>query len=584
MYPTMQDMGGGSGTGALFIDEPTLPAPYDKALITVDWGRNEIYRQPLASNGAGFTVEQQLMLKTPRPTDIDIDASGRLYVSSWKDGGFSYSGPNVGFVACLTPKHATPAATPNFQQASDAQLLQLLAGPSHVIRTHAQWELLRRGDKPELAQGLEQLATQAPSLEAKVAAIFTLKQLQGAKSHAALVRLAQAHADIREWALRALTDRKSQLEGVPATVLVKALQDTNPRVRAQAAISLGRLGDAAQGAAILPLTADADATVRHVALRALAALQPTQALLNAVTAHDSAAARGALQALRYVHQAAAVEGLIAKVESVTDPALRREVLTTLTRLYYQEGEWPGDWWGTRPDTTGPYYRRAAWSETPKIEAALAKVLATADAETVVHLRQQIQRHSIKSTALEPDETSNVAATGPSVDLTKLLSSNQVVPDSIATLSFEDALKQTLRHNGDAQAGAKLYVSQGCVQCHTISPDQKPLGPMLRDISKRYNRTELVTSILKPSDKIAQGFATTTIITADGQLRSGIVASEGAEDLTLLAPTGQTVVVVKEDIEDRAENTVSTMPEGLANNLTPAQLASLLAFLETLKSE
>jgi putative heme-binding domain-containing protein len=160
----------------------------------------------------------------------------------------------------------------------------------------------------------------------------------------------------------------------------------------------------------------------------------------------------------------------------------------------------------------------------------------------------------------------------------------VAPGSIATLSFEEALKQTLQHKGDAQAGAKLYVSQGCVQCHTISPDQKPLGPMLRDISKRYNRSELITSILKPSDKIAQGFATTLIITADGHLRSGIIASEGAEDLTLLEPTGKTTVIIKEDIEDRAENTVSTMPEGLANNLKPAQLANLLAYLETLKSE
>ena len=50
-------------------------------------------------NGATFDAQQDTFLRIPRPTDIDADASGRLYVSSWKNGKFNYDGPNVGFVA-----------------------------------------------------------------------------------------------------------------------------------------------------------------------------------------------------------------------------------------------------------------------------------------------------------------------------------------------------------------------------------------------------------------------------------------------------------------------------------------------------
>ena len=59
----------------------------------------------------------------------------------------------------------------------------------------------------------------------------------------ALLKLAE-DASIREFALRALTDRRSQLANVPLAPFVAALKDENPRVQAQAIVSLGRIGNA----------------------------------------------------------------------------------------------------------------------------------------------------------------------------------------------------------------------------------------------------------------------------------------------------------------------------------------------------
>src|SRR6185369_14595312 len=65
----LADYGGGAPTGALFIDEGALPAPYNYGLYTVDWGRNAIYRHPMKPNGATFKVDQQPFIQANRPTD-----------------------------------------------------------------------------------------------------------------------------------------------------------------------------------------------------------------------------------------------------------------------------------------------------------------------------------------------------------------------------------------------------------------------------------------------------------------------------------------------------------------------------------
>ena len=71
-------------------------------LVTGDWGRNEVYRHELRTHGPTFDLKQEVFLRLPRPTGIDMDGSGRLYVASWYGGEAStYVGPNVGFIAAL---------------------------------------------------------------------------------------------------------------------------------------------------------------------------------------------------------------------------------------------------------------------------------------------------------------------------------------------------------------------------------------------------------------------------------------------------------------------------------------------------
>ena len=189
IMPALGTFGGGGGTGGLFVQEPRWPEKYRTALITGDWGRSEVYLDELKPHGATFDLQQEVFMKMPRATGMDIDGSGRLYVASWRSGEAAvYAGPNVGFVARVTPKGFKATPFPNLKKSDIEGLVGYLAAPQSVTRLHAQGELLRRGRNADTTRALIGLTSDpSAALEARVVAIFTLKQLDGKESHPALL-------------------------------------------------------------------------------------------------------------------------------------------------------------------------------------------------------------------------------------------------------------------------------------------------------------------------------------------------------------------------------------------------------------
>ena len=78
---------------------------------------------------------------------------------------------------------------------------------------------------------------------------------------------------MRPLALRALTDRRSELTNVPKALFLQALADPDPRVQLQAVTGLKRLGAVDAAKAMLPLTASADVVVSNVTIDALVSLR-----------------------------------------------------------------------------------------------------------------------------------------------------------------------------------------------------------------------------------------------------------------------------------------------------------------------
>jgi putative heme-binding domain-containing protein len=392
LVPPLADYGGGSPTGALFLDEPGFPAGFGHALYTCEWGRSAVYRHPLKAKGASFQAEQTPFVTLPRPTDIDVDGSGRLYISSWRDGGFTYGSPFVGYVIRVAPPNFKPRPFPALAQASAAELLEALASDSHVRRLHAQRAIVRRGDKT-LVEGLKRLVAAPQALPVRVAALYAIEQMLGAAA-ADFLASSAATAEIQEYALRALVDLKGELPAAGLAALVHGLTSPQPRVRLIAAYGVGRRGSASLAPRLIPLVADADPNVAHVAINALIVLKGGPACFAALDTGAASVRAGCLRVLQALHEPAVVAGLIQRLQ--TQGRDRQDgLLKALCRLYHKEADWDGKWWGTRPDTTGPYFKHVTWAESDKIGAALQQALAHADAAQKRWLLTELYRNKIQ---------------------------------------------------------------------------------------------------------------------------------------------------------------------------------------------
>jgi putative heme-binding domain-containing protein len=279
-----------------------------------------------------------------------------------------------------------------------------------------------------------------------------------------------------------------------------------------------------------------------------------------------------------MHSKEAVNGLIMQLSTQRDEARRRAALTTLVRLYHREAEYQGDWWGTRPDTTGPYYDRATWEMSAPIAAVIHTVIADDDPEFTKYALAELKRHRV---VLKGLPTPGKVATKDEKKPIVIATADPNDKTQIGNRVYEEIHSEALLQPGDVGRGQKLFVAQSCMKCHTTANGQKPKGPHLVDIGKRYKPSELVESVLKPSAKIAQGFDTYGFVTTEGRIIVGFVTSESAEQIQVRQLDGVPITIEKKQLDERVKQSKSMMPDGLVDNLTPQQLGDLLAYLQSL---
>src|SRR5690606_12705588 len=241
IIPALVDVGGGSGTGALYLNDHRWPDSYNNTPLMADWGRSYLYKHPVTADGPTFTQAEEPFIQLPQITDVDIDGSGIMYLSAWDGAGYSGS-PDIGYVVRVVPDGWEYQPFADVTQLSDRKLIALLESSDAKVRQAAQFELLSRNPGERVAASVWKLAEDA-SLDKpqRVAALYTYAQLTGKAGIETLVETTQ-DAALQEFALRALADRKGLAGAVPAKPFLTALQSNDPRVRAAATIGVGRLG------------------------------------------------------------------------------------------------------------------------------------------------------------------------------------------------------------------------------------------------------------------------------------------------------------------------------------------------------
>jgi len=162
--------------------------------------------------------------------------------------------------------------------------------------------------------------------------------------------------------------------------------------------------------------------------------------------------------------------------------------------------------------------------------------------------------------------------------------NAAPTETIEKIGYDKTLSTVLSTKGDAVVGKELFTRLGCIACHTTSADEPAKGPFLGGIGQRYNRTELCESIMKPSAKITQGFETQYFRQKSGDVIEGFVTRESGDEVEVRNATGVPIVLKKLDIDRRGKREISVMPEGLVAQISPPDLASLIAYLESTKGK
>ncbi len=103
-----------------------------------------------------------------------------------------------------------------------------------------------------------------------------------------------------------------------------------------------------------------------------------------------------------------------------------------------------------------------------------------------------------------------------------------------------------------------------------------IGPDLAALTDRSPEA-LLTAILDPNREVDARYVSYSVALKDGRVASGMIAAETASAITLKREQGQTDVILRDEIDELASSGRSLMPEGLENDLKPADLADLIAF-------
>jgi putative membrane-bound dehydrogenase-like protein len=140
-----------------------------------------------------------------------------------------------------------------------------------------------------------------------------------------------------------------------------------------------------------------------------------------------------------------------------------------------------------------------------------------------------------------------------------------------------------KYKGVAELSAQLDRGAGvfeknCATCHTLGTAGKNVGPNLAEFAGKSIEDFLV-AILDPNAAIEPKFVAYEVECKDGRSLSGVVKGETATSLTVVQGGGSEEKILRSEISRITASTLSLMPEGLEQAITPQDMADLIAWIK-----
>ncbi|MDG2222430.1 MAG: c-type cytochrome [Rubripirellula sp.] len=140
--------------------------------------------------------------------------------------------------------------------------------------------------------------------------------------------------------------------------------------------------------------------------------------------------------------------------------------------------------------------------------------------------------------------------------------------------------------GDPERGEKIFAEATCSACHRFGSRGNLIGPDLTSAASRFNRKDMLSSILEPSKVIAESYQAVQVVTADGRSFTGLATMSGdyrSPQLRLAtnpAAPLETIEIPKAEIAAQKSSSISWMPAGLLDHFSHQEIEDLLAYLRS----
>jgi putative membrane-bound dehydrogenase-like protein len=229
-----------------------------------------------------------------------------------------------------------------------------------------------------------------------------------------------------------------------------------------------------------------------------------------------------------------------------------------------------------PDAlAGPGLVNAWESATPHLRSAILDALISRG-QRLEYLLKAFEQGKIAHHALLPIHRTQLLERADGNLRPRLETAFSAVdnPDKEAIFNrFAVALNQ----KEDLEKGRMLF-QQLCSPCHRVGKTGLSVGPDLKNSFSNSNET-ILRNILFPSEKIASGYDIYMITTNDGQVHSGILVSESANNVVLRQAGGNEQSFLRKNIKNLSSSASSLMP-AYDQVLTPGDCASIIRWMKT----
>jgi putative heme-binding domain-containing protein len=552
--PATVNIGIGCPTGVLFGTGAKFPAKYQKAYYVLDWSYGRLIAVHNVPKGSSYTGSWENFVapkslkqiggkNTLNLTDAVVGPDGALY--------FTIGGRNTGAglyrVSYTGTESTTPADLHDSAGAAERELrhqLEAFHGHRDAKAVETAWPYLGSDDR------------------------FL----------AYAARIAIESQPVEEWKSRALA------EG-------------NPKVALVALLSVGRLG----GAGAADEMFKALAKIPTSALDEDGKLAKIRVIEVAVARNGKPSAEASKEIVAdldplYPAQSEALNHELCQVLLALDaPDAVAKTMKLLTSARYQEDQvfyvhhlrtitsgWTPElrktffsWWtadhsrSQHPPTVLQWFVDAGRPYSDG--SSFARFLGNFHADAEKSLKPE------EAAALQPLLAAYVA---PGAKPKKPAKKRDVV--KVWKMGDVEPLLSQVSKGRSFDRGKEAFEAAQCILCHKFGNEGGATGPDLTAISSRFNRHDILESIIEPSKVISEQFQNTIIEMKDGDTVDGRILEETTDAIVLqpnpLVPDKQTIKKI--EIKGRRPSKLSPMPEGLVNILSKDEVLDLLAYMES----